>query len=96
MSSWSRWVWFCSLEISGGDQQEDGYDGDDHDDRDQNDHVGQYEEDDIALWQGKQLASTAVMEVLTKMVETRNDDKDDQELGCQDRYDLGLDRVAKC
>ena len=36
------------------------------------------------------------MEVLTKMVETRNDDKDGQELGCQDRYDLGLDRVAKC
>ena len=88
MSSWSRWVWLCSLEISGDDQQEDGYDGDDHDDRDQNDHVGQYEEDDIALWQGKQLASTAVMEVLTKMVETRNDDKDGKELGCQDRTTL--------
>ena len=59
-------------------------------------HAGQYEEDDIALWQGKQLASTAVMEVLTKMVETRNDDKDGQQSRCQDRYDLALNRAAKC
>ena len=41
------------------DQHEDDHDGDDHDDRDQDGHVGQYEEG-LALWQGKQLASTAV------------------------------------
>ena len=77
-----------------GDRQKDGQDQDDHVDHDQDDHVGQYEEYQ-ALRQGTLLASTAVMKVLTKMVETKNDDKDGQQLGCQHRYDLGLDRAAK-
>ena len=68
---------------------------DDHVGHDQDDHVGQYEEYQ-ALRQGTLLASTAGMEVLTKMVETKNDDKDGQQSRCQGRYDLALDRAAKC